>query len=182
MDLLIDDLFEYKKRYMDESEKVGKMLTFIKTENALLGKVNTKGHLTASGWILDKNFEYVLLTHHAKLNMWIQLGGHTEEDESVYQSAHREVIEESGLKNIKGFKEIFDIDIHLIPPYKDTKGHYHYDIRYVFVGDKDEKIVVTNESIDLKWIKLEDVKNYTNEESILRMVEKTKVLRMLNHA
>ncbi len=77
MELLIKGLFNYKNRYINESEKIEKILTFIKTENALLGKVNTKGHLTASGWVLDKDYEYVLLTHHAKLNIWIQIGGHT---------------------------------------------------------------------------------------------------------
>ncbi len=177
MELLIKGLFNYKNRYINESEKIEKILTFIKTENALLGKVNTKGHLTASGWVLDKDYEYVLLTHHAKLNMWIQLGGHTEEGEDIYTSAYREVIEEAGLEKIEGKNEIFDVDIHLIPPHKDIKGHYHYDIRYLFLADRFEKLKITNESLDLKWIKLDEIKYYTSEESILRMVEKTKKLR-----
>ena len=34
------------------------------------------GHVTASAFVLSPDFTSVLLTHHAKLDRWLQLGGH----------------------------------------------------------------------------------------------------------
>ena len=62
---------------------------------------------------------FVLLMHHTKLDKWFQLGGHCDGDPDVINVAIKEASEESGIKNIKPLSlEIFDIDIHLIPPHK----------------------------------------------------------------
>lgn len=175
MKKLMEDLRRYRERYPEETEKADRLIKIVETESDLLGKVNKDGHLTGSAWIMNREKTHVLLTHHAKLNIWIQLGGHTEEGESVYDTAFREAVEESELKSIeKTDREIFDIDIHLIPARKNEKEHYHYDIRYVFYVDMDEEFTVTDESHDLKWVELGKVEGYTKEESILRMVRKSK--------
>ena len=113
------------------------------------------------------------MTHHLKLNIWIQLGGHTERDESVITSAYREGIEESGLDQLDLITEaIFDVDVHLIPARKKEKAHYHYDIRYIFEADDTMDFIVSDESHDLKWVSINEIDNYSKERSILRMVEK----------
>lgn len=55
-------------------------------------------HLTSSLVVLDEALTRVLLTHHAKAGMWLQLGGHIEaEDGSIMAAALREGREEAGL-------------------------------------------------------------------------------------
>lgn len=150
---------------------------FVESHEILLGKRNPLGHITASAWIVDQDYKYVLLTHHVKLNRWLQLGGHTEEEETLIESALREANEESGLKSVSLLsKEIFDLDVHEIPQYGTTDKHYHFDLRFLMVASKEEVLSVSDESHDLKWIELSEVSQYADEESILRMIEKTRHL------
>ena len=39
---------------------------------------SNKGHITGSAWIVNHDNSKVLLTHHRKLNLWLQLGGHAD--------------------------------------------------------------------------------------------------------
>ena len=133
------------------------------------------GHLTGSSWIIDHTKKYVLLTHHAKLNKWLQPGGHADGDENVLSVAMREAEEETGLTNLTVNNDIFDIDIHEIPARGDMPAHDHFDIRFLFYADKNEPLMQNHESNELRWVKLDDVDSLTNgNESIMRMVEKIK--------
>lgn len=150
------------------------MMTFLKANNNVFGNENALGHITASAWIVSKDYSMVLLTHHKKLNKWLQLGGHTEPSEYIKESAMREAFEESGLKQLKLVDDfIFDIDVHMIPERGLIKCHLHYDVRFLFVVNDDQELVISNESHDLKWIPLEELSTYTIEPSIMRMAEKT---------
>lgn len=175
--ILIELLKNYNSDYKDELTYRDQIVDFLNNNPIFLGKKNPAGHITSSSWIISKDRKKVLLTHHNKLDKWLQLGGHTEENESIWEGAMREAQEESGLCDISFLsKDIFDIDVHLIPARKDEREHYHYDIRFIFEADADAEFVVSNESKDLKWISLLDVKNYSQQWSILRMVEKTQKL------
>ena len=62
-----------------------------------------------------------LLTHHRKLDRWLQLGGHADGQWHVEEVALREAREESGLARfdivpIDGVLMPFDVDVHEIPP------------------------------------------------------------------
>ena len=55
--------------------------------------------------------------------------------------------------------------------------HLHYDVRFLLEADPIEQdIIISEESHDVKWIHLDDVLEYNSEESISRMVKKTKTL------
>jgi 8-oxo-dGTP pyrophosphatase MutT (NUDIX family) len=132
------------------------------------------GHLTGSAWILNRERTHALLTHHRKLDLWVQLGGHVEEDADMLSAAWREAREESGLPNVHPMTEkIFDVDIHRIPPRKDEPEHFHYDIRYIFSADPNSDLTISPESKTLAWVSLEKISELTREESILRMIRKS---------
>ncbi|MFN9024786.1 MAG: NUDIX hydrolase, partial [Akkermansiaceae bacterium] len=67
---------------------------------------------------------------------------------------------------------IFDIDIHLIPERKGDPAHFHYDVRYVLRANGCLDFTVSEESHDLRWVKLNGVKTLTTEPSMMRMVAK----------
>lgn len=134
------------------------MIDFLLNNEIIFGKENKDGHFTGSSWIINSDKSKALLTHHAKLNKWLQLGGHSETDESTFDTALREAQEESGLNSIKALSdEIFDIDVQYIPEYKGEKEHFHYDIRFVFEADEGEKINLTEESKEVSWVSLDDI-------------------------
>lgn len=172
---LIQNLMDYKTEFNEEYEMVQQTIDYLQQTEDYLGKVNPKGHITGSSWIISKDRKKTLLTHHFKLNKWLQLGGHTELDETVIKSAEREGIEESGLKSLELIHEdIFDVDVHLIPERKGVDAHYHYDIRFLFEADENEIIAVSDESHDVKWVEIDKIEDYSKSQSILRMVEKTR--------
>jgi ADP-ribose pyrophosphatase YjhB (NUDIX family) len=131
------------------------------------------GHLTGSAWIVDWDRTHALLTHHARLGLWLQLGGHVEDDPDMLNAAWREAREESGLNCVRPVSShIFDVDVHEIPATPEAPAHTHYDIRFLFEADRSAELAATAESKALRWIGLEEITDVTREESVLRMVRK----------
>jgi 8-oxo-dGTP pyrophosphatase MutT (NUDIX family) len=136
------------------------------------------GHITGSGWIVDQSRKFVLLTHHAKLNKWLQPGGHADGDENILNVARREAEEETGLKDFKLLHNgIFDIDIHTIPSRLEFPEHLHYDVRFLLQANKDESLLKTQESHALAWVAVDQLALLTQENaSIMRMANKVNLL------
>lgn len=131
------------------------------------------GHVTGSAWVLSTNYEQVLLTHHKKLERWLQLGGHSDGESNTLLVAKREAEEESGLAVEIASGEIFDVDVHEIPPRGTDPVHKHYDVRFLFQADDSAPLTISNESVDLRWVPLDRLTDFTTEESVLRMMRKT---------
>lgn len=131
------------------------------------------GHITGSAWIVDLNKTHVLLTHHRKLDRWLQLGGHADGDSDILNVAWREAREESGLEHVKPVSEqIYDLDVHAIPASAKEPAHFHYDVRFLFTADRHTPLVISSESKDLAWVAVADIEKYSVDDSILRMVHK----------
>ena len=170
------------------------MCSFIQQNPNCFMRECLSGHVTGSAFVVSSDFSKVLFTYHAKLKKWLQLGGHCDGDFLIHNAALREAKEESGLLNLKfldllNFPKIyisnlddltkpvpFDIDIHTIPERFNEPAHKHYDIRYLIVANENEDIIISEESLDLKWIFIHEVLQYTQELSTLRQVEKFKSL------
>jgi 8-oxo-dGTP pyrophosphatase MutT (NUDIX family) len=100
----------------------------------------------------------------------MQTGGHADGDLDLLGVALREAREESGLSRIEPVTgEVFDVDIHEIPPFKDIPAHYHFDVRFLLVADDSEMPSRNDESNEVKWVELSEIQRYTDEESVLRM-------------
>ncbi len=135
------------------------------------------GHITGSAWIIDLDRRHALLTHHRKLDRWLQLGGHSDGDANTLNVALREGLEESGLTTLRPVSEaIFDVDVHLIPARKNEPDHYHYDVRFLLEADRNTPLVISEESNELAWVPLEEILNLAPDASIRRMVEKSLAL------
>ena len=131
-----------------------KMLEFISACDDCFLRSCAVGHFTSSAFLLNKDKSHVCLMHHAKLNKWMQLGGHCDGDWDILNVAIKEAREESGIKNIKPIKyDIFDIDIHLIPPSSKDHAHYHFDVRFLLHACDDDTLIRNHESNELKWVK-----------------------------
>ena len=165
----------------EEARMTQETIAFVEANPNCFERTLEIGHVTGSAWILDKTKTFTLLTHHRKLDKWFQLGGHCDGDSNVLNVALKEAQEESGLTEISILSEaVFDVDVHLIPENKGVLAHYHYDIRFLFEADKSQSVTISEESKNLNWIKLEEVKSYNNSDSILRMVDKSSEIRVMS--
>mgnify|MGYP001161052931 FL=1 len=168
-------LHDYKNCFPEEKVPATKMIQFLKNDENCFNRDNWYGHFTGSAWIVDYSREWVLMTHHRQLNLWLQFGGHADGCYNLLEVALKETREESGLNQFDILSDkIFDLDIHDIPKRENEPSHLHFDVRFIFETKRGaEKITISNESYDVAWIHKNDVLNKNPEKSIARMLKKT---------
>lgn len=152
MTAFIDALDDYRRRHPEEAATVA---LFAELERdggpGTYRRERLEGHFTASAWLVGADGRRALLTHHRKLDRWLQPGGHADGDRDLARAALREAEEESGLPGLRLVPGIFDLDRHWIPEHKGVPAHWHYDVRYVVRAGAEERYVVSPESLDLAW-------------------------------
>lgn len=160
-----------------ESGHLVRTLAFVEEHDNCCDRTLPIGHITASSWIISQDNSHALLTHHKKLDRWLQLGGHVESDADILEAALREAQEESGLADIHAVSTaIFDVDVHPIPARKAEPAHDHYDIRFLLQADRGDTLTISDESHDLRWFSIAELRAMPADASIDRMVKKMLVL------
>jgi 8-oxo-dGTP pyrophosphatase MutT (NUDIX family) len=169
---LIALLDEYRQRHSDELDTIEQTCALIRTEPRCFERDCWRGHITGSAWLVDATATRVLLTHHAKLNRWLQLGGHSDGDANPLRVACREAEEESGLSVQPVFASLFDLDIHPIPARLQEPAHLHFDLRFALRVVGSERFTPSSESHELQWVPIAELDRFTRERSMARMAEK----------
>jgi 8-oxo-dGTP pyrophosphatase MutT (NUDIX family) len=180
---LLDMLACYRQHFPTEGAIVDRIVELVESHADCFERTCRPGHITAAAWILSADRRRCLLTHHRKIDRWLQLGGHADGQTLVEEVALREAREESGMTDfemvtIDGTVLPLDVDVHDIPARYDTSGrqiedaHEHHDIRFLLVARGEQPIHVSDESHDVAWFTSDEVLRLTNEESVLRMLYK----------
>ena len=134
----------------------------------------------ASGcFVIDKG--KVLLVEHKGMGVWIQPGGHVDENEAPHEAAIREVKEETGLdvklkgKRLSSSGITSNLPMPLVVdytrvPYKDRPVHYHYNILYLAKMIRpSQKLKMDDESERIGW--------FTEKEAaVLKMLPNTRAI------
>lgn len=141
----------YRARWPAEAAVVDHFVELLGDAGDPYRRERLAGHFTASAWLVDRHGTRVLLTHHRKLDRWLQLGGHCDGERDLPAVALKEAIEESGLTGLSVEADVFDLDRHWIPGHKGVPAHWHYDVRFVVRAGADETYTVSDESHDLAW-------------------------------
>jgi len=175
---LIALLVRYSDQHPVERATARRILTLVESEPRCFLRDCFPGHVTASAWIVSRESRAVLLTHHRKLDRWLQLGGHTDGESDVLGSAMREAREESGLIELVsipggGAPQILDVDVHEIPARPDEPAHQHHDIRFLLEASERAPLERQKaESKALRWFPAEGLGASLSEESLVRMARK----------
>ncbi len=176
---LISQVKAYSTSFPEESGFVPRFISLLNNFPNCFDRSLVSGHITGSAWVVSKDMTQVVLLHHSKLRRWLQPGGHADGEEEIAKVVAKELQEETGLTDYRWLDEgrIFDLDIHLIPERSNEKAHFHFDIRLAAIADGSQSIVRNSESKEVKWVSLDSITPASGfEQSILRMVEKTKKL------
>ncbi len=120
-----------------------------------------EGHLTGSALVLSADRDRVLLTLHAKIHRWLQMGGHCEpEDATLRSAALREALEESGIEGLEMSAEPLRLDRHRVDCHG---GSWHLDVQYLAIAPPDAVAVISEESLDLRWWPIDALPDPTDD-------------------
>ena len=166
-------LDEYLRSWPEEATTLPAFRQLLADPGDPFVRENLQAHFTGSAWLVAPAGTEVLLTHHRKLDRWLQLGGHADGDADLGQVALREATEESGLDGLLLEPSIFDLDRHWIPPRGPEPGHWHYDVRFVVQATNSTTFVVSGESRALAWRSVAEIAaGDAFDESMRRMARK----------
>jgi 8-oxo-dGTP pyrophosphatase MutT (NUDIX family) len=135
-------------------------------------------HLTASALVTDPAGGEVLLTLHAKIHRWLQLGGHCEiDDATLAGAALREATEESGLTGLV----IDPVPVQLSRHQVRCGGRddaFHLDVQFLVTATAGAEFVVSEESHDLRWFAVQELPagvDRTVQELVQRSARRTAI-------
>ena len=175
MSALLAQFQDYRRQWPDEHD-AAHFEAFLGQGAPVFFRDALDGHFTGSAWLVSADGERVLLTHHRKLQRWLQLGGHADGDMELSRVALREAEEESGLSGLSVDIEPFDLDRHRIPARGDEPEHWHYDVRYVVRAGSNEAFEINEESLALAWRSIREIADDPASDASLRRMA-TKWLR-----
>lgn len=127
----------------------------------ILVRSNMLGHITTSMAAVDTASRKILMVAHGTYKDWMPGGGHFEADASLWLSAFREELEETGVSVApinwcgEGTSELpIDIDTHPIPA-NESKGegdHFHHDFTFLGLASEHALVVEQEAEVDgVEW-------------------------------
>lgn len=150
-----------------EAEALARIRAFLSASAAPFDRRTLPGHLTGSAFVVDDDGR-LLLHHHRRLGLWLQLGGHADGETDLVAVARREAVEESNLVDLAfhprlvtadGRPRPLDVDVHGIPPGGGMPAHLHFDVRYLLTtGDPAAARHAGAESHGLEWVTLAEAR------------------------
>jgi len=174
---LLTLLRDYRTRFIDEAAMVAKTRRFVLEHENCFDRKLAHGHISGSAWVVNPGRDHVFLLHHRKLNLWLQPGGHADNNHDIIDVALSETAEESGADPGRVHllsDRIFDIDVHSVPATPMEPRHEHYDIRFLVELDDRQHLPGNDESHEVAWVPLHQVMRLNNMRSMNRMVQKTR--------
>jgi 8-oxo-dGTP pyrophosphatase MutT (NUDIX family) len=109
-------------------------------------------HLTAGAIVLSHDRRHALLNLHGKYRIWMQFGGHCEDDDfDLARAALRETREESGIADLElASDRPVQLDRHEVGCGPLHPAH-HLEVRFVAIAPRGAQARASSESVDVGW-------------------------------
>lgn len=175
---MIKQLLKFKPNdYIEEQEKAYMVELFDIFGDKLFTRLKFF-HFTASAVVFNKEKTKVLFINHKIYDSWGWMGGHMDGLTDFYEVAQKEVLEESGIKDLR---PVFNhpVSIEVLPVWSHFKNgdyisaHQHLNITYAFTADEEDQLKINKEETNgVRWILIKDLDRYVSEEEMLPIYKK----------
>jgi 8-oxo-dGTP pyrophosphatase MutT (NUDIX family) len=129
-----------------------RVIDFLDLHPDCLHRTCRPGHLTGSAVVVDPARGRALLIHHAKLNRWLQPGGHADGEGNLALVARKEAVEETGLTGLRLVTPAIDLDRHAIPARPGEPAHDHLDLRFLILAGPSTLALPNDETLGARWV------------------------------
>lgn len=147
------------------------ILDFIDAHPDALHRSCERGHLTGSALVVDPWTREVLLLFHAKVQRWLQPGGHADGDADLAHVALREATEETGIEGLRVVTPALDLDVHV---FRSASGaepdHLHLDVRHLVLAPPSALVAANHESERTAWVAADGLAAFAVDPGTERMV------------
>lgn len=117
-----------------------------------------KKTFSAGGVVMNASKQIVVVSQHG--TSWSLPKGHIDPGETAEQAAHREILEECGLKDIKLIKTLGSYERYQIGKYGgENPEELKHITMYLFSSDNAELKPQDQENPEARWVNPEDVVN-----------------------
>lgn len=167
-----------------EREDLAALSAFAASLPEPFSRAQWPAHFTGSAVVVTPDGARVCLVLHAKLNRWLQPGGHADPADGgdMEATALREAREETGCEVSlhPGAPRPLDVDVHVIPARKAEPEHRHLDVRYLVVASNPEALAHdAAESHGAQWLSWDEALARADEAPLRRMLEKARAVAEL---
>ncbi len=172
---LINELRTYIP-YNEQEERDRELILKALEEDDIYLRDNTRYHISASSFIVNKEHTKVLMCFHNIYKSFSWLGGHADGEEDLIKVAINESKEESGIKDFKLVSnKIFSIEVLTVDGHikrgKYVSSHLHLNVTYLLEADEDAALhIKEDENSALKWIPIEKLNEEVNEKWMLEHI------------
>jgi 8-oxo-dGTP pyrophosphatase MutT (NUDIX family) len=139
-------------------------------------------HVTASALVVDPARRRVLLRWHARLQRWLQVGGHGDPGETdPWAVALREAHEETGLDDLAPLVPALErrpvqIVIVPVPASGADPVHEHADVRYALATTTPGRSRAESEDAAVRWLTFDDARAEISEPNLLELLARVEPL------
>ena len=171
-------IYEYKPFNEQEEKDKQVILKWIDSFDNLLTRDNEFAHFCSSAFVVNKNRDKVLMIYHNIYDSWAWTGGHVDGETDMLGVALKEVMEETGVKNLKPISlDIFLLDIlPVLGHFKKGKyvsAHTHLSIAYLLEADENELLIIKkDENSNVEWVPIDKVVQKSTEPHMKQVYEK----------
>lgn len=168
LDGLLERLEHHDPAEPAQAEVAATMAAFAHAHPDALERTCPEGHFTGSALVVEEGTERFVVLHHAKLDKWLQPGGHADGNGNCAGTALREATEETGIEGLRIVRPAVDLDIHEVRPPSEAP-HLHLDIRYLVLAPAGSTLVGNHESHELRWVTVDDLDDLDVDEGLRRL-------------
>ena len=126
-------------------------------------------HITVSAWIINPDYQKVLMAYHNIYQSWAWLGGHADGETDLKHVILKEIAEESGLTAVEFVTpSLFSLEILTVDGHQ-KHGHYvsshlHLNVTYLLQASDDLPLrIKADENSQVAWLKLSELKQKVSE-------------------
>ena len=137
--------------------------------DTILTRENRLAHITASGFILSADGQWVLMAHHNIYKVWAWTGGHADGEADLLAVALREAREETGAGHIRPLSSAI-ASVEILPVWGHEKrgiyvpAHLHLNVSYLLTSHREDPLTVREgENSQVAWLPAGRLLELTNE-------------------